>query len=97
LIAHGTANAVGEVVVVVVLVVLVVLVEFEFFSDVLDEMFELEAKEDRNDDVLLDGLGVFAAADTRLLDEIEIFVCVDELVEVDTGLELNNPLLEVKI
>jgi hypothetical protein len=51
--AHGIADAVGEVVVVVEIVVLL---EFEYFSDVLSELFELEVKEDRNDDVLFNGL-----------------------------------------
>jgi hypothetical protein len=88
--AHGAADAVGEVVVVVELVVLL---EFEYFSDVLNEPFELALKEDRNDDVLFDGLRLLAAADTKLLDEVELLVGLEELVGEDVRLQLHNPLL----
>jgi hypothetical protein len=90
LIAQGTANAVGEIVVVVVLVVLV---EFEYFSDVVNELFELELGDGRNNVVLLDGLGPFTAVDTKLLDEIALFDGVDELVGEEIRLELDKPLL----
>ena len=90
LIAHGTADAVGEIVVVVVLVVLL---EFEYFSGVLNELFELEVREGRNDNVLFDGLRLLAAVDTKLLDEVELLVGVDELVGVDIRLKLDMPLL----
>jgi hypothetical protein len=91
--AHGTADAIGEI---VAAIVLVVLLEFEYFSDVLNELFELEVKEDRNDDVLFNGRELLAAADTKLLDEVELIVGVDELVGEAIRLKPDNPLLVFK-
>jgi chemotaxis response regulator CheB len=88
--AHRTADAVGEIVVVVVLVVLL---EFEYFSDALNKLFELEVKEDKNDDVLLGGLRLFAPADTKLLDEVELLDGANKLVGVNIRLKLDEPLL----
>jgi hypothetical protein len=92
--AHGTADAIGEI---VVAIVLAVLLEFEYFSDGLNELNELEAKVDRNDDVLFNGLGLLAAADAKMLDEVELIFGVDELVEEAIRLKLDNPLLVFKI
>jgi hypothetical protein len=88
--AHGTADAVGEMVVVVELVVLL---EFEYFSDVLNELFELEVRDSRNDGVLFDGLRVLATADTKILDDVELLVGVDEPPGVIIWLKLDAPLL----
>ena len=92
--AHGTADAIGDI---VAMIVLVVLLEFEYFSDGLNELNELEVKDDRNDDVLLNGLGLLAAADAKMLDEVELIFAVDELVEEAIRLKLDNPLLVFKI
>jgi hypothetical protein len=92
--AHGTADAIGDI---VAMIVLVVLLEFEYFSDGLNELNELEVKDDRNDDVLFNGLGLLAAADAKMLDEVELIFAVDELVEEAIRLKLDNPLLVFKI
>ena len=92
--AHGTADAIGDI---VAMIVLVVLLEFEYFSDGLNELNELEVKDDRNDDVLFNGLGLLAAADAKMLDEVELIFGVDELVEEAIRLKLDNPLLVFKI